>query len=198
MTKILYLGLDPERYPAKVIHYPVIRTEKLPLKKEALSFWPQCTHVIFTSRTAVLYWKENLSGKTLIAIGPATGLLLGCESLMPLTPTQEGIIELLQKIDLRNAFVFLPHSRRSRPHLREFLERQNVRHVALELYDTVLVQPDFPISLDEVDEIVFTSPSTVEGFLKIFGKIPDDKKLTCIGGVTEEALFSYRKFQAEL
>ncbi|OGN64478.1 MAG: hypothetical protein A3E80_03465 [Chlamydiae bacterium RIFCSPHIGHO2_12_FULL_49_9] len=197
--RVLYLGLDPERYPTKVIHYPVIRTERVfsSQAEEAISLWSEFTHAIFTSRTSVFYWKQDLRRKTVIAIGSATAELLHCP-LVSQTPTQEGIIDLLKTIDLQDAFVFLPHSRRSRPHLREFLEKQNVRHIALELYDTRVQKPDIPISLETVDEIVFTSPSTVEGFLKIFGKIPEDRKLTCIGPVTEAALFSYRKFEWEL
>jgi uroporphyrinogen-III synthase len=44
-------------------------------------------------------------------------------------------------------------------------------------------------SLASIREIIFTSPSTVEGFFDIFkGEPLENKKLNCIGPVTENAL----------
>jgi uroporphyrinogen-III synthase len=43
-------------------------------------------------------------------------------------------------------------------------------------------------NLAAFDEIVFTSPSTIEAFLAIFGALPRDKILTPVGPVTEAAL----------
>ena len=57
------------------------------------------------------------------------------------------------------------------------------------IYDTRTVQPKVVPDLTKVDEIVFTSPSTVKAFLDVFSEIPQDKKLTTIGPVTEQALY---------
>lgn len=184
---ILYLGLNP---PPGVFHYPVIRTEKLdtPELQRAKELWPSFTHVIFTSQTAVRYWDLPLDGKTVIAIGEATASALSVPSVLAPSATQEGVIALLESLNLRNAYLFLPHSKRSRPNLEQYLIEKGISHFVLDLYDTVFQKPLPVPDLSLFDEIVFTSPSTVEGFLEIYGKLPLDKKLTSIGPVTEKKI----------
>ncbi len=56
------------------------------------------------------------------------------------------------------------------------------------IYDTI-VQKNQPIpDLEDIDEIVFTSPSTIKAFLDIFSAIPLDKKLVTMGPITQKAL----------
>jgi uroporphyrinogen-III synthase len=183
--RTLYLGLDPARYPSPVFHYPVIRTVPLhtPELKHALALWPQFTHVIFTSRTTVDLWREDLTGKTVIAIGRATAEALSNPLIAP-QATQEGVIELLRSLDLSRAYIFLPHSRLARPALTNYLSQNQIRFFSLVLYDTQFQQPEPIPNLDDFDEIVFTSPSTVEGFLRIYKHLPQNKKLTPIGPIT--------------
>ncbi len=185
MRSILYLGLHP---PANAIHYPVIRTEKILGKEleEAIRLWPDFTHVMFTSQTAVNYWEEDLQHKICIAIGDATARAIRNRKAEPLIapfPTQEGVLQLLQQLDLQDARIFLPHSKKARP----LLETQISCYV-LNLYDTLFQKLEPIPDLNTIEEIIFTSPSTVEGFLRIYGKLPRDKKLTAIGPITEEAL----------
>lgn len=184
---ILYLGLNP---PPGVFHYPVIRTEKIfsPEWEQARELWPRFTHVIFTSRTAVRYWDLPLENKTVLAIGKATASALSVPSLTAREATQEGMIALLETLSLEKAYLFLPHSSRSRPNLERYLIEKGIAHFVLDLYDTVCQMPHPAPDLSLFDEIVFTSPSTVEGFLQIYKKIPLDKKLTPIGPVTEKKI----------
>ncbi len=187
---ILYLGLNP---PPGVFHYPVIRTEKLdtPELQRAKELWPSFTHVIFTSQTAVRYWDLPLDGKTVIAIGEATASALSVPAVLAPSATQEGVIALLETLALQGAYLFLPHSKRSRPNLEQYLIEKGISHFVLDLYDTVLQKPLPVPDLSHFDEIVFTSPSTVEGFLYIYGKLPLDKKLTPIGPVTEKKISEF-------
>lgn len=85
-------------------------------------------------------------------------------------------------------YFFLPHSKRARPNLTEFMKKKGIPYFALAIYDTHFqcLQPIPP--LEDFDEIVFTSPSTVEGFIRIFGMLPKDKKLRAIGPLTQQAL----------
>jgi len=68
-----------------------------------------------------------------------------------------------------------------------------VRFTAIDLYRTVFQRPDPVPSLEEMEEIVFTSPSTVEAFLQIYGQIPKNIKITAIGPVTQNVLSKYGK-----
>jgi uroporphyrinogen-III synthase len=191
---ILYLGLDPSRYPSikPILHYPVICTKKLmtPELLHAKTLWHQFTHVIFTSQTAVEFWSSEVtfSEKVVIAVGKATGYLLESRGISPLIAreeTQEGVMALLEKLDLQGSYIFWPKSRLARPVLERFFVQNQVRYFALDLYDTITQKLEPVPNLSGVDEIVFTSPSTVRGFIEIYGSLPIDKKLTAIGPVTQ-------------
>ncbi len=131
------------------------------------------------------YWPGPWD-KELIAIGPETAKSLPKTSLIAKEATQEGIIELIKK--MRSGFFLLPKSKRARPLLTDFMKRENIRFFALDLYDTHFQKLEPVPDLDDFGEIVFTSPSTVEGFIRIYGKLPSNKKLTAIGPITEREL----------
>lgn len=182
--KILYLGLNPK---PGTVHYPVIRTEFCGNLEPALKQWAQITHVIFTSQTAVRYWPGPWD-KELIAIGDATAGALREKSLSPLMApfaTQEGVIELVRGI---KGYFLLPRSKLARSALTDYFDGCNTPYLVIDLYDTLYQQLEPVPSLDDFDEIVFTSPSTVEGFLRIYGKLPQDKILTPIGPITAKAI----------
>lgn len=182
--RTLYLGLNPK---PGTVHYPVIRTQFCGRLTPALAMWPQFTHIIFTSQTAVGYWPGPWD-KQLIAIGPATAAALQKKGFAPLIApeaTQEGIISLITQID---GYFFLPRSRLARLALTDYMQAKKIPFFALDLYDTVFQKLQPVPDLAQFDEIVFTSPSTVEGFLRIYGSLPKDKKLTPIGPITEQAL----------
>jgi len=186
-TRTLYLGLDPKPF---VVHYPVIRTEYCANLSEPYRLWPQFTHIIFTSKTAVRYWPGPWD-KELITIGSATAAALkqkGYDSVVAKVATQEGVIDLVSNL---KGYFFLPRSRLARPVLTDYLKANNIPFYALDLYDTVFQKLEPVPNLEDFDEIVFTSPSTVDGFLKIYGRLPKTKKLTAIGPITNQYLNSW-------
>lgn len=189
--RILYLGLDPSRFvhSGTLIHYPILRI--VPLQSFAIEEmhrdWSQFTHVIVTSRTSFRFLPTDFRNKQLLAIGPAT--LQAAQqtgAFMYLAPdsTQEGVIALLETLDLRNSYILYPRSSLARDALQMFLQKQTLRAQIVDLYKAVPHQPGPLPDLGSVDQIVFTSPSTVDAFLQIFGPIPFDKKITSIGPIT--------------
>ncbi len=76
----------------------------------------------------------------------------------------------------------------SRSVLLAFFQERKIRFVACDLYDTVTQKLEPVPDLKTIDEIVFTSPSTVRGFLEIFGHLPQDKRWHAIGPITARAL----------
>ena len=199
MKRILHLGLRPppdtphERYT----HYPVIAIEPSFNTVE----WKSFCHFIFTSRTAVqLLPKEVcLPGKTVIAVGKATAAelaKLGVQAKIAQTETAEGVVELLSNMDLRDAKVLWPHSGQARSVISDYLSAQGVNYSEWVLYNVVFKHPGHLVNLDEFDEVLFTSPSTVQSFLEIFRKLPPLHKCRAIGPVTLSFLFC--QFQAFL
>ncbi len=199
--KILYLGLDPSSFSKRpLIHYPVIKiVPKNPLEVELQKVFrklPSFTHILFTSKNAVQLFFSFAKGffhqKIFIAIGSETALYVRKQGYSPLVakiPTQEGIALLLDTLELKRASVLLPCSTLARPFLKEYLEKRKIPCKVCFLYETKHQKPEPLPSLNEIEEIVFTSPSTVDGFFKIF---PSDaikeKKLHCIGPITKDYL----------
>ena len=212
MKTILYLGTDPTQFAAKghfdghLIHYPVIqiipRNPLDPELKRAYDDLQDYTHVIFTSKNAVHVLFQHLeqleipsaifSGKMVIAIGEITAAHLSSRGVsagyIAKEECQEGLISLLNGLDLTESYFFLPRSALSRPVLHDYFQEREIRLQACDLYDTRTLKVSPVPDLNGVDEIVFTSPSTVKGFLEVFGPLPVNKKLLAIGPITEQAL----------
>jgi uroporphyrinogen-III synthase len=208
----LYLGTDPTQFikqrgeEGTLIHYPVIKIVPRALDQhdiiQAFSDMDKYTHAIFTSKNAVATFVGALASfkllvttlqkKTLLAIGQVTRGSLLAAGLPPhyiaLEETQEGIVNLLQTLDLGAGYVFMPCSSLSRPVLINFFKQHCIRYRACALYDTVLQAIHPKPDLTQVDEIIFTSPSTVKAFIKIFGQVPKEKKCLAIGPITQQAL----------
>jgi uroporphyrinogen-III synthase len=204
MKTILYLGTDPSHYECEgnLVHYPVIKIVPRSLEQQAYAEIGKFTHVIFTSKNAVKVLFEHITpdsvaGKTLIAIGTVTAAHLCQLNLFPqfISPeeTQEGIVQLLKTMPLENPYFFLPRSSLSRPVLVNYFAERGIRFLACDLYDTVTQILEPKPDLSSVDEIVFSSPSTVHAFIEIFGALPKGKKLIAIGPVTERALNTLMK-----
>ncbi|HSW86676.1 MAG TPA: uroporphyrinogen-III synthase [Rhabdochlamydiaceae bacterium] len=208
MKTILYLGSDPPHFSAegRVIHYPVItivpRSLDSPEIKNAFEKIAQYTHVLFTSKNGVKVFfdlfdqlhfsRDILIKKQILAIGRVTAYALSSYAIFPnyiaKEETQEGMIELLERMDLTEAFLFLPRSSLSRPKILDYLIERKISHRTCDLYDTV-AQKLLPVpDLETVDEIVFTSPSTVDAFFKIYPCIPENKNAVAIGPITSEYL----------
>ncbi len=190
MKQILYLGLrvPPNTPERQYTHYPVITIKPTGYSVPGGVFSP----IIFTSPTAVQLFPNpaTLQKKQLIAVGRATAAeihRLGFDALAAQEETAEGVIEVLSQLDLEGAHALWPHSGQARTLISDYLKSQNVRCTECILYNVMFTQPANSIDLHAFDEIFFTSPSTVEGFLKIFRELPLDK-CRAIGPVTEKCL----------
>ena len=199
----LYVGLNPQN-AGGVTHLPLIEIVPRPFDNlEIASAFADIhlyTHIIFTSKSGVEvffdclnhYGYEKIEGKKIFAVGKVTAQRLkekGVETCQVANEeTQEGLIHLLAMEDLDQAYILLPQSSRARPVLAHTLMLRRVRHQLCHLYDTHIKVPTVKPDLETFDEIIFTSPSTVEAFIEIFGAIPKDKKITSIGPITDHKL----------
>ena len=194
MSKILYLGTDPSRYPRKVYHCPLIETKPLPLPADVELNWDQLTHILLTSPNAALILSsyKSLNGKKIIAIGHGTAQIVNAFAIAQ-PETQEGMIELLKTIDVSHAFILYPRSSKARPLLATYLLHAKIRHITCDLYETIYLKPNPLPDLSQFDEIIFTSPSTVHSFILNYHSIPPNKILTAIGPITERVLMELGK-----
>lgn len=206
--RILYLGLNPTHYPAKgeLTHWPIIQTIPRPLSNptvyQALSHFEQYSHVIVSSKTTVAILKNYLfqlgidrqiwMKKATLAIGQVTAKHLQDCGITPIKVAQEetaeGIICELKKLSLEDAHIFWPHSAQARSLIKTFLIDRGITHTTCMIYDTETFFPKTLPNLENFDEIIFTSPSTVKAFLQIFGTFPMHTQLTTIGPITAQFL----------
>ncbi len=198
--KTLYLGTDPSHFQCEgeLVHFPVIKIVPRPQQEwqHVLAEMDLFTHLIFTSKNAVCLffdvYKKPLHDKTFAAVGQVTASHLkdfGYKAdLIAEEETQEGLIEILKRQNLQNSYFFLPRSSLSRPALVYFFKDRGIRYRAVDLYDTHYDRPAIPVDLKEFDQIIFTSPSTVEAFFQIYKTVPAQVKLVPIGPITKQAI----------
>ena len=208
-STILYLGTSPSHFPRQegLLHYPVIQLIPASLDEPKVRFCldrlEKFTHCLLTSKNAVqvllslceqasLDFTSCLQNKC-ISIGPSTTSALHDNGVFPLfealDSTQEGMIALCKEQISSSCYVFYPRSSLARPFLGEYLSSAFIQHEILDLYKTVYQVPTPIPSLEKIEEIVFTSPSTVDGFFKIFQKIPEGKKITFQGPITKQRFY---------
>lgn len=208
MKKVLYLGLEVSQkfQGAEITHYPIIRivprdahSEEIQASFQEIAAY---THLIFTSKSAVdIFFKFRsqfnidlccLLEKNFIAVGVATASSLqkhGVQSIKVASEeTAEGVVQLLRTMPLDDAYLLWPCSAMARSVLTDFFHERRIKFRKCIFYDTVLHQPYSPPNLDQFDEIIFTSPSTVDAFLKIYGSFPQHANLRAIGPITQEHL----------
>lgn len=207
MGKALYLGLDSSNWQGEheIKHVPIIETTPIAYDSKLILSMLQnlneITHFIFTSKTTVRYFLETLDfhnlsssifkAKHVIAIGEATQGVLkeqGVDSSIPKVATQEGIIAYLEALDLEKSYVCIPRSSLARGVLDTYLQKRQISFFAFSLYETRMRSIAENINLDNFDEIIFTSPSTVDAFFAQFKSISKKNSLRCIGPITKKHL----------
>lgn len=214
MKKVLYLGLQPPSSNAEVlfIHYPVIRiVPRDPQSKEISEAFQNIgsySHLIFTSKTAIeLFWSlcnyfhctEKAKAMPVVAVGKQTAKLsqeLGFSvAEIAEHETAEGVGDIILKKLPASASFFWAHSALSRPFLSNFFKKYGRLYYCCAIYDTVSQKPPSSPSLQDIDEILFTSPSTVEAFFKIFSPsdLPTHLILKPIGPITAQTLRELQK-----
>lgn len=211
--RILYLGLDPKNYITEkasfhneIVHWPIIEVAPRPLSDPivyaSISRFKEYSHLILTSKTTVTILHDYLikigidksewSKKINLVVGSATAAYLNAWGITSVVVAKEeraeGILQLMNGMDLNGAHFFYPHSTLSRPLIEEHLKCFSLRYTACLLYDTFCTNKEVCPDPNQFDEIVFTSPSTVRAFLQIYGKFPLQVNLTAIGPITQNAI----------
>lgn len=194
MPRFLTLGPEPllSLKKAEQLHYPVLKVCPTNCSLEG-----NYSHLLLTSKTTVRLLlecagRDFFAGKTILAVGKATAALLQKEQIpidyVAQEETAEGMLALLDTVPLADCHLLWPHSERARNVLEEGLKKRSLSYHAPILYTLELQIPPNRPPLTAFDGILFSSPSTIEGFLNAYGTFPKDKILRAIGPVTQAAL----------
>ena len=201
--KTLYTGIDcPD---AGWIHAPMISV--LPpadpgaLEEAARSLRPDDT-LLFTSRFAARHWADameragaSLSGQRVVSIGPRTSEALRLRGI-PVSGEAEpndsfGVVALFERLVAggeRPGRVVFPRSDIALPLIPDGLRALGYEVVALTAYRNAMPADAKRVPLDGVGRIVFTSPSTVDNFVRLHGGLPDGIEFVARGAVTRARL----------
>lgn len=138
--------------------------------------------LIFTSANGVRFFTERLDASArdlrglrarICAIGPATAAALAAlhlkVDLMPQEYVAESVVAAFEKAPLEGAKILLPRAAVARDLIPAELEKRGARVTVVEAYRTVPAREvQWPEGL-RADWITFTSSSTVENFVALFG-----------------------------
>ena len=161
-------------------------------------------HIILTSVNGVNMFfdyliKEKIDIRTIKAnfsvIGKATRKALEARGVMPFIMAREfvgeGLFKVLNPYLKKGENVLIPCSSSSREYLKEEIEALGLNVDRVHTYDTVCGDMKNKKALEEVDYVLFTSPSTVHNMINVFGKEEISKKISiAIGRQTAKALKS--------
>ncbi|MDR0733643.1 MAG: uroporphyrinogen-III C-methyltransferase [Dysgonamonadaceae bacterium] len=202
---ILVTGTSCEEYRGQgnLTHTPLITVER---NREANDLLKKAVGeygwIVFTSRYGVRFFFEILDelrldvhsfGAAKIAsIGKTTSLELAEHNIRPdLEPepeSAEGLIRRFEEIKLSNARILLPRSNKGLPYLPEALEKMGNRVTDLPVYNNMVNKAAEKVDLSRFQKIVFSSPSGVEAFMKMYGRLPEGMLLAARGRTTEEMI----------
>jgi uroporphyrinogen III methyltransferase/synthase len=154
-------------------------------------------YLLFTSRFAVKYWAESGGGfdvKNVVSIGAKTSEALQKLGVKNISQTAKddsyGVIDWFSV--QKKGRVLIPRSNIALPIIPDGLRSLGFDVETVTAYKNQIPANAQKVSLEKIDKIIFTSPSTVDNFVKLYGGIPNDKILETRGVVTEKRLLSYQ------
>lgn len=188
----LYTGLtSPD---TNYIHTPLIEIVSVDddtQLRRAIADIDSYDYVLFTSRYAAKYVGAlSVRHTRIVSIGRTTTKALhqiGVEEVCEVEEDNSyGVISWFSRQP--RGRVLIPRS-----NLALTIIPQGLRQLGFEV-DCVTAyinrMPEHPkkVNLDEIGRIVFTSPSTIDNFIRIYGALPEKKELVTRGPITEQHL----------
>jgi len=201
----LVTGTHKEHYEqlGTVIHQPLIKIEAItpnPELEAALNHLDTYDWLFFTSRYTVNFFFEalekagkdarHLAGLKIASVGRITSQELKMHGIVPdVQAVEESSVGLLQYFEANNlgvGKVFIPRSDIGLPVLPEGLKKLGWEVTTVNVYHNTYPDQLKPADLDKIQHIVFSSPSCVSNFLRLYGTFPADKHYIFRGKETEK------------
>lgn len=204
---VLVTGTTSEEYAhlGNIIHTPLIEIKGYEENYELYQVIEDLSsfdYLLFTSRHAVHYFfdslkKKNLDGRKLFglrifSIGRTTSNELHKHGITPDVQVEEqdsyGVINAFSEEKASAANVLIPRSDIALDIIPEGLRLLGLNVKTVKAYRNVLPENAIKVNLSYIESIVFSSPSCVDNFLKLYGKIPNETTIYAKGRVTRKHL----------
>ena len=188
----LYTGLiSPD---ANYIHTPLI--EIVPVDddtqlRRAIADIDSYDYVLFTSRYAAKYLGAlSVMHTRIVSIGRTTTKALHQIGVEEVSEVEEdnsyGVVSWFSSQS--RGRVLIPRSNLALPIIPEGLRQLGFEVDCVTAYINRMPEHPKKVNLDEIDRIVFTSPSTIDNFIRLYGALPEKKELVTRGPITEQHL----------
>jgi uroporphyrinogen III methyltransferase/synthase len=185
--RVLLLGNYPERYAhlGTIVHRQIIQCVETNdgsqtarslqnTGKQKLYALGLDARIFANTKFAVI---GKASGERLVQFGIKADLVAETES-------SAGLLEAFAPIDVAGLSILLPQAEVSSAQLPEGLAARGAKIEKLTVYKTIEKEVD-DVDLDYIDQILFTSGSTVKAFVKKFGSVPEHIEALCLGEPTQ-------------
>ena len=188
----LYTGLtSPD---TNYIHTPLI--EIVPVDddtqlRRAIADIDSYDYVLFTSRYAAKYVGAlSVMHTRIVSIGRTTTKALHQIGVEEVDEVEEdnsyGVVSWFSSQS--RGRVLIPRSNLALPIIPEGLRQLGFEVDCVTAYINRMPEHPKKVNLDEIDRIVFTSPSTIDNFIRLYGALPEKKELVTRGPITEQYL----------
>ena len=201
--RILTVGTHPDKYRhlGTIVSRQLIEcveTDDYSQADEQISHLDKFDWLIFTSANGIrfffarLYEKgldsRSLAGIKIAVIGKVTENALaefGIKAdLCAKTESSPGLLNEFSTIDLKGAKILLAQAETASETLPVSLTEMNANVTKIAVYKTIEIECD-DVDFDYIDQVLFTSGSSVRAFLKRFGSLPSHVKALCLGTPTQ-------------
>ena len=188
----LYTGLtSPD---ANYIHTPLIEIVSVDddtQLRRAIADIDSYDYVLFTSRYAAKYVGAlSVMHTRIVSIGRTTTKALHQIGVEEVDEVEEdnsyGVLSWFSSQS--RGRVLIPRSNLALPIIPEGLRQLGFEVDCVTAYINRMPEHPKKVNLDEIDRIVFTSPSTIDNFIRIYGALPKKKELVTRGPITEQHL----------
>lgn len=199
IKRTLYTGtVCPDK---NMLHTPMIEIHPLEdtrMLDASIAKLADYDYLLFTSRYAVKYWFEafhrlkkrvdDINMVKVVAIGDTTAEALRKEGiqdiLLPDVDDSYGVMTLFDH--LSRGKVLMPRSRLALSLIPDGLTERGFSVTTVTVYDNRCPAHIVKTDLRRVKKIIFTSPSTVDNFIQVYGSLPNHIRYRSRGRVTEE------------
>jgi len=201
----LITGTQKEHYEqiGNIIHQPLINIEAIwpnkPLENE-INRIDNYDWLFFTSRYTVNFFFEaleklgkdarHLVGLRIASVGRITSQELKLHGIIPeIQAAEESSVGLLKDFETNNipvGRVFIPRSDIGLPVLPEGLRKIGWEVTTVSVYHNTYPENLQPLDLSNIPNIVFSSPSCVTNFLRLYKHFPEGKNYIFRGKETEK------------
>lgn len=188
--RLLFTGLDPSRlrFKQQLVPFPLIKTEAIADIQVDIEKYDA---LLFTSRSAVRYFLKNHSvhpNQIVFAVGPHTADFLIENGIsvdfMPDIYDAEHLAPIVETKNCKS--ILYPCSQLSDNKLHRLV---NVSPVPF--YRTVMPEQTECPELDFFNGVIFSSPSTVDAFFKLYESVPASLIFYVYGKSSLNRLLSY-------